>query len=93
MGNSMISFILLIFALIGFGVIISVSMIGSMDKNISYAALYDRCLIRPDCCKLSVDHMRENGFFEAKDMQCPEGYRINDLDCPGTLYWCEKIDN
>ena len=88
----MFGFFAMTFVIIALSIIVSVSMLSSMENKMSYIALYDRCLIRPDCCKLSVDHMRENNLMHVEEREnCPEGYIRRSLECPGTLFWCESI--
>lgn len=93
MSGKMFTALAVIFVFIGLGVIISLSTVESMEGSMSFTALYDRCLIRPDCCKLSVDYMREHGFMHIEvDERCPDNYKKKSLDCPGTLFWCEPLD-
>jgi len=41
------------------------------------------------CCLDSYALMKEKDYFLAADNLCPEGKKLNSLDCAGSLRWCE----
>ena len=41
------------------------------------------------CCRASVNRMEKGGYKEARDGQCPLGFRCDGLECIGSFVWCE----
>jgi len=42
-----------------------------------------------ECCKKSLEIIREHGYTRATDNLCQEGKKLNSLGCVGSLRWCE----
>ncbi len=89
MAKSSMGAIFFFMTLLVLGVFLFFSLSDTVTTNISYQGLYDYCLMRDDCCKESIEHMRQNNLLPKLDDDCPENYFPQSLDCEDSLFWCE----